>query len=64
MPLAGTGSTLGAAIKSGIEAADPKDREALFEAMGTAIINHLIANGVAAVVTVDPISGPLPGNLT
>ena len=44
MPLTGTGPALGIAIKSAIDSlsdADKKNRDKLYEEMGTAIINHI-----------------------
>jgi len=68
MPLTGTGDALGAAIKSAIDGADPKDRDALFAAMGNAIIDHIVENGVGAIAFVAGVTpgGALsgPGNLT
>ncbi len=64
MPLTGTGPALGIAIKSAIDSlsdADKKDRDKLYEEMGTAIINHIIANGAAAVGSV--VAGGGVGNI-
>lgn len=49
MPL--DGDILGAAIKGAIEGVDPKDRDALFKAMGAAIVAHIQANGLVTVTT-------------
>lgn len=60
--MAMNGDTLGAAIKSAIDAlADKTDRTALFKAMGDAIVQHIQAN---ATVTVTSVSGVTTGSGT
>jgi nucleoid-associated protein YgaU len=52
MALTGTGNVLGDAVKAAIDAIPEdqrSDRTLVFRAMGTAIINHIIANGASAV---------------
>ena len=50
MALTGTGNALGDAMQAAIDAVvDKTDRQAVFRAMGTAIIAHVIANGSSAV---------------
>jgi hypothetical protein len=64
MPLTGTGAVLGAAIKSAMDALSDEDRsnrDKLFEEMGKAIIDHIIANGAAAVSGV--VTGGGVGNI-
>jgi hypothetical protein len=64
MPLTGTGSDLGIAIKSALDSLsdeDKRDRDKLFEEMGKAIIDHIIANGAAAVGSV--VAGGGVGNI-
>lgn len=74
MALTGTGAVLGSTIKSAIDSLsdeDKKDRDKLFDEMGKAIINHIIANGTGAVAVVSvsgvtsggASSGPGTGNL-
>ncbi len=59
MPM--NGDTLGLAIKAAVQAAaaaDPADRDAMFKAMGNAIVAHIQAN---ATVTVTSVSGVTVG---
>lgn len=67
MPLTGTGPVLGAAILAAIDQAvaanpvtTPVQRQQIWTAVGNAIINHIVANGVAAVL-VPSVSGVTPG---
>lgn len=65
MALAGTGATLGAAMKSAVDALSDEqkqDRDEVFKVMGEAIIAHLLAVGVGA-VTVPGATGGGPGLL-
>ncbi len=57
MALVGTGNALGDAMKAAIDGVgDKDDREAVFQAMGTAIIAHFLSNGMAAVtITAQPV---------
>jgi hypothetical protein len=69
MPLSGTGPVLGAALQAALDAAvagdGPPDRGAAFRAMGEAIITHIIANGVGAVLgTSAPGGGPVVSTIT
>lgn len=62
--MAMNGDTLGLAIKAAVEAAaaaNPADRDAMFKAMGNAIVNHIQAN---AAVTVTSVSGVTAGSAT
>lgn len=65
MALTGTGNALGAAMKNAVDAlseADKRNRLKVFEAMGTAIIAHFIANGAGAItVAVTSVSGVTTG---
>lgn len=64
MALTGTGPALGVAMKAAIDALsdeDKRDRDKLFEEMGKAIIDHIIAKGTAAVGGV--VSGGGVGNI-
>ena len=57
MPL--IGSALGAAMKSAVDGvADKSDRDAVFEAMGTAIVNYFKANAVVTVSVIGVTTGP------
>lgn len=69
------GDTLGQAIKAAIDSVtDKTDRNALFEAMGNAIVNHITANAsvntnvtvasVGGVTTGSGVSGPGTGSGT
>jgi hypothetical protein len=47
MPLVGSGDILGDAIKAAIDAVpDKTDRDALFHAMGEAIVAHIVAQAL------------------
>lgn len=49
------GDILGMAIKSAIDGVgDKNDRDALFKAMGAAIVAHIEANGLVTVTTACP----------
>lgn len=46
------GDVLGLAMKAAVDGVgDPKDRDALFKAMGAAIVAHIQANGLVTVTT-------------
>lgn len=68
MPLGGTGDQLGDSMAAAVNAAataSPEDRQAIFRALGNAIINHILANGADAVTVVvasaTSVVGPAPG---
>lgn len=55
------GDLLGAAIKAGIDGVgDKTDRDAVFKAMGDAIVAYIVANAVV-IVTVASVSGVTTG---
>lgn len=60
-----SGDILGQLIKANIDAqalVDPTDRDALFKAMGNAIVSHITANAqVISTVTVVSVGGVTPG---
>jgi len=58
------GGILGGLMKDVIEAADPNDRVAVFENMGSAIALHVMAMGRVAVPGVTPGGATLPGVIT
>lgn len=58
------GAMMGGLIKDVIDAADPKDRMALFENMGNAIALHIMAMGIVAVVGVTPGGAAAVGAIT
>ena len=67
MPL--NGNLLGAQLKAAVDGVgDKTDRDALFRAMGNAIVAHILANGVvvgtANGVTAGPAAVPVTGKLT
>lgn len=71
--MAMSGSVLGAAIKTAIDNlsdADKTNRDKLFEAMGVAIVAHIIANAEVAVASVTLVtaglaaSGPGTGTIS
>ncbi len=67
MALSGTGPALGDAMLAAINAVgDKTDRTALFEALGTAIITHIISHGTGAiaVIGVTPGGGATTGSIT
>jgi len=74
MALTGTGNVLGAALKAAVDqvvasataAQQPVDRDAMFQAMGNAIIAHIIANGIGsiAVTGVTVGAGAAVGTIT
>ena len=59
MPIVGQGQVLGAALKAAVDAVtatavasqQPVNRDAMFNAMGEAIVAFLLANGDVAVLT-------------
>ncbi len=59
MPIVGQGPVLGAALKAAVDAVtasavasqQPVNRDAMFNAMGEAIVAFLLANGDVAVLT-------------
>lgn len=56
--ISGTEAILGAAIKANIDAVvDKTDRDALFQAMAKAVIDHLIANAVVTVTVTGVTAG-------
>lgn len=60
--MAMNGDVLGLAIKAAVEAAaqaNPQDRDAIFKAMGNAIVNHVRLASVS--VTVTSVSGVTTG---
>jgi enoyl-CoA hydratase/carnithine racemase len=66
-----SGAALGTALKAALDAvSDKTDREEIFEAMGTAIVNYLKANAqvvvasVSGVTTGGGVSGPGTGTIT
>lgn len=62
MPLTGTGAILGAALKAAVDSVpDKQDRDAVFQAMGEAIVAHIVANAV--VVVTAGAGSPGGGNL-
>lgn len=66
MPM--SGDVLGAAIKGAIDGCDPKDRDALFKAMGATIVDHIVNNATIIVAHVTGVqAGPAvsgPGTAT
>lgn len=66
MPL--NGPLLGKQLKAAVDAVGSGDRDALFLAMGNAIVAHILANGIvvgtAAGVTSGPSAAPVTGKLT
>lgn len=53
------GDVLGLAMKAAVDAvADKTDRDALFKAMGNAIVNYITTNATVAVVTPGVTAGP------
>jgi hypothetical protein len=67
MPLTGTAPILGAAIKAAVdqvpaEAERGVDRDALFNAMASAILTHITANAVVVGTSVS--GGPVTGTVT
>jgi hypothetical protein len=73
MPLTGTGPALGAAMRAAFESLDPvlfqtnptAARTAMFSALGTAIVNHIIAKTVVtSTVAVASVSGVTTGGGT
>ena len=58
------GGILGGLIKDVIESADPKDRVAVFENMGSAIALHIMARGRVAVPGITPGGAGVPGSIT
>lgn len=49
--ITGTESVLGALIKANVDAvSDKTDRDALFEAMAKAVIDHITANALVSVI--------------
>lgn len=65
MPLSGTGDVLGEAIKAAVDAEQvaaerakrPIDRDAMFKAMGRAIVAHLTATAGAGAVAGVTVGG-------
>lgn len=67
MAIGGTGAALGSAMLAAIDSvADKKDRAALFQALGNAIVAHFVTNGVGAiaVIGVTPGGGVTTGSIT
>ncbi len=61
--MAMNGDTLGLAIKAAVQAAaaaDPTDRDAMFKAMGNAIVHHIQTFGTVA-VAVASVTGVTTG---
>lgn len=71
MPISGTGSILGAALKSAVDqvtaqavaAGSPVDRDAVFAAMGAAIVAHIVANSTVVGACPGGAGGPLVAGL-